>query len=1405
MKLNELIEFKKDLYFEGAVQIDWFYNSEKAKKVAENFVFHGSEYFGVGNAGANKRIDTISLTRELLFKTGNSEHNPLSLAIADYGTGKSHLAVTLGYLFSGASYYPDTYKTIIENITAIDKKAATEIKELSNKKNLVLVINGMKDFNLHSELLKAAQKSLALYGVSDEKLRKINKSIEIAEIFFTRNAATSISLFEKAARENGWYETGEDLIHRISDNLLTDSIAFDIINQVYEEINGHKIRWDEDISAAAILDQLVNEYCGINGVFDSVVILFDEFGRYLEYASGTDAARSGESALQQIFECSQNADGLLHVINFIQSDIKSYLQRVDNTKNISRYIGRYDVSDKYYISSNLETVFANLIQRKDLDSFNTVLVKGLNANENEWRNIFNYLNKWKTLTGIWAEYSLFRKVIVEGIYPMHPISTFMLTQLSDYLQNRSSLTMISHYIQINGDKDVENGHYSVLPEELLTGDLYTEMLSSEQEGKQTSQHCIRFSNILSKFEDKLSSNALKVLRSNLVLRILRFKTNSLDEVKTAIYYCSGLTVEQINEDLDLLTNEYGILGYDDRANCYDFMEESNGAHDYKIIKKRLLSNTSFDPSLITSPDILEIAELNSNIETQFGTNRHISTKEWEFKQELYPIEELSEDIIKRSVLEWENSIQPETPKGKIIWLYVNKYTDNSYIDLACKFSKQLTGKPVLLMLLNDIDNHLYSDLIEYKVLSNLDEATKLRYERHYDDDVAQNKTRINIDFVNLKKAKVYLTENGAIEFKDRLVKSLTTVFNTIYPQSISFPFDGFVSQKYNISKNQAKTYISIVRALLSGEINDAVIHNWPTETRNRFSALFDSQSRYSWKCFNDSSHIIPPEEKTVRTIYDLLTNELEKNETIACSQILYLLTRPPYGLNYYAVVILVCLVLANLNYCTRVVYKEETYNSQAWRDLLLIKDDKTNQDVFANSSLKHVDANEVNAQYNNLFNQIEGNKDADRVGALEQQLNQLMQENELPDELVGRYNLMRKILSDGNNAKNEFNKLFVNICVDQNKISPRELYPAVHIINELAATDFKNVFEKYNYDYSSNYSNRVTNTLFDMKYYIEDNFDEFLKTIRCNEVQRLISFRNHTNKLVDMFNTAGFKEYAAKIKEQAAQELENVELIKSRTSFRDDYYNFYNQCRVTKYTSFSQLNIWKKECRDLIERYNKFKSTLKDAKNIAAGLLEKKDLINKAIEETTEEIGNIFDDSYELASLAEIDALLLRISDSLMKGLDDKDAIPLQELQDDLIELKKDSSRLEELTQYRDEFEIFAEDLKKQYALKDSDLLTDDYIQVFIGNYRQSMDAAEEMWINKNLTLGDKSSTSIYRWKSTIRELPGYLSKQSLNKVKKLDEEADKLLRSQKIDTVVHYYNELDETEKKEFLNRINI
>ena len=67
---------------------------------------------------------------------------------------------------------PETYNKILSNISSIDCEAAEHIRSMTDERNFVLVINGMRDFNLHSEILKAAQKSLRLYGLPDDGLKK---------------------------------------------------------------------------------------------------------------------------------------------------------------------------------------------------------------------------------------------------------------------------------------------------------------------------------------------------------------------------------------------------------------------------------------------------------------------------------------------------------------------------------------------------------------------------------------------------------------------------------------------------------------------------------------------------------------------------------------------------------------------------------------------------------------------------------------------------------------------------------------------------------------------------------------------------------------------------------------------------------------------------------------------------------------------------------------------------------------------------------------------------------------------------------------------------------------------------------------------------------------------------------
>lgn len=144
MRFGNIIRFRDDLFFEGAVQIDWFYEPKKASTVAKSFVFHGKNYFGIPESGQARSVaDTASFVQSIAGKLEDEQRsNPFTLAIAGYGTGKSHLALSLAQLLSGPDYMPDTYRKIIANIRRVDEDAANSVVVNTKSTNLVLTING---------------------------------------------------------------------------------------------------------------------------------------------------------------------------------------------------------------------------------------------------------------------------------------------------------------------------------------------------------------------------------------------------------------------------------------------------------------------------------------------------------------------------------------------------------------------------------------------------------------------------------------------------------------------------------------------------------------------------------------------------------------------------------------------------------------------------------------------------------------------------------------------------------------------------------------------------------------------------------------------------------------------------------------------------------------------------------------------------------------------------------------------------------------------------------------------------------------------------------------------------------------------------------------------------------------
>lgn len=245
MRFDEILSFQSDLYFEGAVQADWFYNPSQSKKVSESFVFHGPQNHAVTTeeVGYRNLIDTASFAQKIVEKLDDSgEHdNPFTLAIAGYGTGKSHLAVTLSEFLSGPSFHPDVYHSILANIKKADPGIGREIQNSFTSKNLVLTLNGVNDFDLHYELLRTAQKALKLYGESEEIIQQLDRAHETARIFLGNSFANMQTAYEACAHKRGVVLQGADL-QKYLDNTISDDDTYEIVNEVYHSINGHYIR-----------------------------------------------------------------------------------------------------------------------------------------------------------------------------------------------------------------------------------------------------------------------------------------------------------------------------------------------------------------------------------------------------------------------------------------------------------------------------------------------------------------------------------------------------------------------------------------------------------------------------------------------------------------------------------------------------------------------------------------------------------------------------------------------------------------------------------------------------------------------------------------------------------------------------------------------------------------------------------------------------------------------------------------------------------------------------------------------------------------------------------------------------------------------------------------------------------
>ena len=1413
ISIKDAISLKKDIIFDGAVQTDWYYDEEKAYSVSENFVFHGPSSFAVTSEDvtfkSHKLMDTCSYAQMISERLyGEEDGNSIILTIAGYGTGKSHLAVTLASLFSSKRDSKLRNK-IINNISYADNKIAREIDAQIEKPNLVIVLNGMNDFNLNYEILSKSKEELLRYGYGEEIFSEYTRAYNLAQVFAERNYENFEKEFKELAKKKKIDFKG-NLKEYIISNVYKDSI-FDLINEVYFISNGSYIRWDDGVSSSDVLEGIVDKMCGDNGPFNKVLILFDEFGRYIEYASEYPN-RAGDAALQQIFEAIQNSDNKIIFNGFIQSDLKTYLSRVNKISNISRYIGRYESGQKIYLSSNLETIFANLIGHKDESLFEKYILSNMRKKEvlENSNKLYRNIKKWIPMVkdrGVWSNKEKYASIILKGIYPFNPITTWMLNYLSDWYQQRSAINFLIEAFDSIKDKKVSD--FGDLPEvrpiDIIKSQFFEELLLAESEGRQKSKNCILYNNILSKYGEKLSDEEKDILAGILILKLGKFKNDTKEDVKEAIEATTGLKNNIIDKSLKSLEDNFGVIEYDEKLNSYDFIEDATGVNDFRrFIKGKRSSIINNDIEYLINHDIEEKIGIGANQKTDFAARNNIKTNEWEFTKKFVTIKNIDDVFVNNIIKDFEKSTEPNKAKGKLLYIYYNSTYDLETLDRAKDIFKRynISEYPFVWILLDDKENELYNNILDMNIIPKITREEKMKFARFIPNFENKVEEQLELSFEKLEKERLIFTDNGIEASKKRISMLLNEKFKMLYKNIISFPFDGF--DRKNLSKVKNMLY-QICKMIISGSMNYQQLEIQNREFHNRVDAILKNKF-VGWGVLNDDYEVVYPENPKVRKLFEEVDEELYENEEIGLYSIYQKYSSIPYGLNDYSIILIMSIYIYLKKLECKIFNEKSAVKNIDWANEFY-DEKKFNILKLKEYKIKKVDIDEYMSKYNRLCELIEKNRDISKFLELNKKLEEVESEEDVPDELKYRFDIAKRTVKEGckifEDTENEIAKYSYDIDEIYKK---RDLDKATNLIkkinNKSSIIEHNKNNAGYIYtdiqieklDYIKNKAYKI----------IESDFEYFLKNnVKCHGVQNISKFDSWTKGMAKRLEELGYMDYSRKLRTKSEKELDDISRIRKRQNMADDIKKYKENARVNAETSQERLNEIIHEGEGYLKEIDSNQYLDNDDKEGFKKAIELKiESARKELKYIEDKIMYIIDIALEVKTQKDAIDILRDIRILLDRKLKEVDRKEIQEIGDTIQNLSNDLDSINIIDDYYYKIEKI-KSIGEKYSEYDGETLNvKDIINNAINDILLKINTLNREWkqmylMYSNEELSKWSDEECFTWLNRTKEIPYYIKDDVKEEYYSIKEKVNDIISKKKIKRIQNIFKDLSDIDKQ--------
>lgn len=1398
-RLCDLVEIKKDSFFSGAVQAEWFYDNNKRKAVAESYIFHGPKYYGISsdeiNSNSHKLCDTVTFTRTIINKIYNDiTSSRYALTIAAYGSGKSHLSVALATLLSGDD--EETKLNVLENIKSVDKEGYEYIREYSNDKHLVLVLNGIEDFNINKELLKVAKKSLALHGIDDEIFNDMTLAYKTAENYLNSSYKYLYELYlEEAKKISKFKHYNKETLKDVLINNIQDYEAYSIVNNVYKSQTKNDININEGISAKAILNKIHEKYVKEEKRFKSIIIIFDEFGRYLEFAS-VQPNIAGDAGMQQMFEAIQNSEGSMLFIGYIQSDLNTYRATVNND-NIERYVGRFQSADKYYLSSNLETVLASIVKKKNnaetiiSNIFDNTLSYFASSSQ---KNILRWITELNR-KNVWNNEAMYKQVILKGCYPIHPLTLSTLVNLSVYMQQRSTLTFLSDIFEEHVNEEINERIPFIYPTALMSSPIFTELINAEERGRVSGQNCIQYKEIIEANEEVLSKEDKEVLSAILIMNINKYKVYDKNDALVAIETITGKSLKVISNIVSNLENKLGIIYFDSNVNRYNFMSEGNSKIDYTKVfaKKKLLVNKN---DLISNlpDDIRNELQLGIIQPTDFGRRNNIVTSEWSFIREIIDINDFTINMAKALKDSLLKEIHPDGSRGRVIYLYCNNET-YSRIDEVISILNQLNYDeiPILIGLLCDNDRVIEDALINLRTLNTFTLLEKELFRKYFRETIMEENKRIIRTYMACAKQKQYVTSKEVRVADEIVQKEMVSKFNMIYNKTIPFSIDSFDKK---IAKKARRYFNTIAKCLLDGKLEDIVeFKNLEIDYINRINSILSVDSEKGWKVLYPNNVIGEPLHPVVKEIYTEIKQQILLKQPIKINELLGKYTKAPYGLNIYSITLLIVYVIA-LNKDNLIIKKGLAKSRIS--DILMCfnNDDKEQFNEFAKFIIEYTDITEKDNVVL-LVEKIEKNIGIaiDQVDSLYNEISQI-DELDVTQELKGRFFNCKNNLLIAREKNKEINKKIEDANTYLSKLDKNPFY--IRQILTICNPIIDGVIQGSTYRYSVEQVTKSAQVR-------EQAFIIFKNSIKIYGEKCLL---DNLNNIDNMYKNTSIQLPKLNAIELVELVKESHEIFKNRIKLK----NLASEVCIEINKEISNIKIdielvrnltnCKKTINKWLEKRNEYEKLNSNELNNVYKQLEELETKIDIIERNTNQIlADAKEIIHSVTTLSDLSNCLGKISNLLDMPMLEDTKNSLKVIYDSL----KDIDNQLQIFRYKKYTRIEITEVITKISDGNSNLT--DLISKIKVNLLENLDLQDKEWKNKFIDkytdLDSISINELKEIKNKASKDKEFLSDENKILLEDLNRKIESILNKYKIENILSIFNELNSEDRKTCIDKL--